>query len=133
MAITYQWTIQAMDCVPQEDGHTDVVVTAHWIVVATSSEGKTTVDIDGNTINNPYTSSVYGTQSFTYDASKTFVPYEDLTQEEVVGWVQAGMGVDAVTALQENLDQQIANQVNPPIVTPPLPWAPVPTPPEPVV
>jgi hypothetical protein len=52
MATTYNWTIQAMDCVPQEDGHTDVVVTAHWNVSAT----------DGT-----YTASVYGTQSFTYD------------------------------------------------------------------
>jgi len=108
MATTYQWTIQAMDCVPQEDGHTDVVVTAHWVVTAT----------DGI-----YNSSGYGTQSFTYDAGKAFIPYESLTESEVVGWVQAGMGVDAVTALQESLDQQIANQINPPIVTPPLPWA----------
>jgi hypothetical protein len=117
MTTTYQWTIQAMDCVPQEDGHTDVVVVAHWNVSAT----------DG-----AYTSSVYGTQSFTYDPETSFTPYDQLTQEQVVGWVQAGMGIDAVTALQENLDQQIANQVNPPIVTPPLPWAPAPAPFEPV-
>jgi hypothetical protein len=103
----YQWNIQALDCVPQEDGKTDVVVTAHWTVSAT----------DGT-----YTSSAYGTQSFTYDASKAFIPYADLTLSEVVGWVQAAMGVYAVTALQENLDKQIENQINPPIVTPPLPW-----------
>jgi hypothetical protein len=103
----YQWNIQALDCVPQEDGKTDVVVTAHWTVSAT----------DGT-----YTSSAYGTQSFTYDASKAFIPYADLTLSEVVAWVQAAMGVDAVTALQESLDKQIQDQINPPIVTPPLPW-----------
>ncbi len=108
MATTYQWDIQALDCVPQEDGLTDVVVTAHWTVSAT----------DGT-----YNASSYGTQSFTYVPASPFTPYADLTQEQVVGWVQAGMGIDAVTALQENLDQQIANQINPPIVTPPLPWA----------
>ena len=122
MANTYNWTIQAMDCVPQEDGHTDVVVTAHWIVVATSSEGKTTVDIDGNTINNPYTASVYGTQSFTLEQGGSFTPYADLTQEQVVGWVQAGMGAEGVASLEANLNTQIENQINPPIVTPPLPW-----------
>ena len=111
MATTYQWTIQAMDCVPQEDGHTDVVVTAHWNVSAT----------DGT-----YTSSVYGTQSFTYDASKTFIPYASLTQAEVVTWVQDSMGAEGVASLEANLDTQIANQINPPIVTPPLPWAPAP-------
>jgi hypothetical protein len=114
MTTTYQWTIKAMDCVPQEDGHTDVVVTANWTVSAT----------DGT-----YTSSAYGTQSFAYDAGKAFIPYANLTQDEVIGWVQSAMGVDSVTALQENLDKQIENQINPPIVTPPLPWVPAPTPP----
>jgi len=107
MATTYNWTISAMDCVPQEDGKTDVVVTAHWSVSAT----------DGT-----YIAGAYGTQSFVYDAGKSFTPFADLTQDQVVGWVQESMGIDAVTALQQNIDQQIANQVNPPIVTPPLPW-----------
>jgi hypothetical protein len=103
----YQWNIQALDCIPQENGKTDVVVTAHWTVSAT----------DGT-----YISSAYGTQSFTYDASKAFIPYADLTQDEVIAWVQDGMGIDAVTALQQNLETQIQNQINPPIVTPVLPW-----------
>jgi hypothetical protein len=127
MTTTYQWNIQQLDCVPQEDGKTDVVLTAHWAVIAISSEGKTIIDSDGNSAISPYTANVYGTQSFTYDSGKAFIPYADLTQNEVVGWVQAGMGIDAVTALQENLDQQIQNQINPPIVTPTLPWVPAPT------
>jgi hypothetical protein len=111
MTTTYNWTISAMDCVPQEDGHTDVVVVAHWNVSAT----------DGT-----YTSSVYGTQSFTYNPETSFTPYADLTQEQVVGWVQAGMGAEGVASLEANLDTQIENQINPPIVTPPLPWVPAP-------
>ena len=30
MATTYNWTISQLDCKPQEDGETDVVVVAHW-------------------------------------------------------------------------------------------------------
>ena len=108
MATTYNWTIQAMDCVPQEDEHTDVVVTAHWNVSAT----------DGT-----YTSSVYGTQSFTYDSGKAFIPYDILTEPEVIAWVQGAMGAEGVASLEANLNTQIENQINPPIVTPPLPWA----------
>jgi hypothetical protein len=108
MTTTYNWTIQAMDCVPQENGQTDVVVTAHWNLLAT----------DGI-----YTSSAYGTQSFTYDAGKAFIPYANLTQAEVVAWVQDIMGEERVASLQANLNTQIENQINPPIVTPPLPWA----------
>jgi hypothetical protein len=105
---TYQWNIAALNCKPQEEGNTDVVVTAHWTVSAT----------DGT-----YTSSSYGTQSFTFDSTKSFTPFADLTQDQVVGWVQEEMGIDAVTALKESLDKQIEEQVNPPIVTPPLPWS----------
>jgi hypothetical protein len=118
MTTNYQWTIQAMDCVPQEDGLTDVVVTAHWNVSAT----------DGT-----YTSNVYSTQSFTLSQGGTFTPYADLTQEQVVGWVQAAMGAEGVASLEANLNTQIENQINPPIVTPPLPWTPAPTAPAPVV
>lgn len=107
MTTVYEWQIQQMDCIPQENGHADVVVVAHWTVLAT----------DG-----AYTSSAYGTQSFTYNPEASFTPYEDLTQAQVVGWVQAGMGIDAVTALQESLDKQIEDQINPQVVTPPLPW-----------
>ena len=30
MANAYTWVIEAMNCVPQEDGQTDVVITVHW-------------------------------------------------------------------------------------------------------
>lgn len=118
MTITYQWTIQQLDCLPEIQGETDFVVVAHWTVSAT----------DGT-----YSSSAYGTQGFTYNGSKNFTPFNELTETQVVGWVQEGMGIDAVTQLQQSLDQQIADQIDPPIVVPPLPWAPAPTPAEPVI
>ncbi len=45
--------------------------------------------------------------------------YEQLTYKEVCGWLDGSIDV---AALDLNLDQQIENQVNPPIVTPPLPF-----------
>lgn len=105
---TYKWTIAQLECKPQEEGKTDVVVTAHWRVDAT----------DGT--NN---AGAYGSQSFTLTEGADFTPFEELTETQVVGWVQSSMGVDAVTALQENLDKQIEEAANPPIVKPPLPWS----------
>jgi hypothetical protein len=44
-----------------------------------------------------------------------------LAQDQVLGWIWAN-GVDqAVT--EAAVQQQIDNQINPPVVTPPLPWA----------
>jgi hypothetical protein len=102
---TINWVIEAMDCKPQEGDLTNVVITAHWRCNGT----------DGT-----FNATVYGTCSFS-QPGEPFTPYDQLTQEQVLGWCWAsGVNKDAT---EVNIDQQIANQVNPPIVTPPLPWS----------
>lgn len=103
---TYLWNISQMDTVPSEDGLTDVVVTAHWQCTGTQGE---------------YSAQVYGTCSFTLDASKDFIPYDSLTLQEVLNWCWAS-GVDK-NATQANIDTQIENLINPPIIVLPLPWS----------
>ena len=108
MAITNTWAVQQMDCYPEEDGETDVVFTVHWTLTAT----------DGT-----YQGYVYGSQGVSIDPDVPFTPYADLTEAQVIGWVQDAMGPEQVASLEANVAQQIANQINPPVVTPPLPWA----------
>lgn len=103
-----QWYINAMDCKPQDGDLTDFVVVVHW----TRNAKETINDIE-------YFASVYGTQSFSAEDVTDFIPYDQLTYEIVCGWLDGSMDV---AALDLNLDQQIENQVNPPIVTPPLPF-----------
>jgi hypothetical protein len=52
----------------------------------------------------------------------TFTPYEDLTLAQVVGWVQDALGENQVASYEANVAQQIADQIDPPVVAPPLPW-----------
>jgi hypothetical protein len=99
------WTISQLDCKPQEDGLTDVVVTAHWQCTGTQDE---------------YSAQVYGTASFTLEQGAGFTAYADLTQDQVLGWCYAN-GVDK-DATEANVTTQLEAQINPPIVTPPLPW-----------
>ena len=108
MSITNTWTVVQMDCYPEEDGETDVVFTVHWTL--TGSDGT-------------YTGSVYGSQAVTVDPAAPFTPYADLTQDQVIGWAQDAMGAEQVTAFEDNVAQQIADQIDPPVVVPPLPWA----------
>jgi hypothetical protein len=107
MSITYNFSIVAMDCYPEQDGQTDVVFTCHWQLNGT----------DGT-----YNGSVYGSVGVTYEAGSPFTPYADLTQSQVVGWVQAALGSEQVAAYEENVAQQIANQANPPVMQKSLPW-----------
>jgi len=102
---TFTWTITAMDTYPSYEGQTDCVMTAHWTCSGT----------DGT-----YTSSVYATCAIPYEEQDAYIPYADLTQEQVLDWIWEH-GVDQ-TATEEAVAQQIANLVNPPVVTLPLPW-----------
>ena len=102
------WYINQLDCVPQDGTLTDFVVVAYWSRFAKEIINEV-----------EYQSSVYGAQSFSKDDVTNFIPYEDLTYDIVCGWLDASINVEA---LDLNLDQQIENQVNPPIVILPLPF-----------
>ena len=97
-----------MDAYPEEDGETDVVFNVHWTLTGT----------DGT-----YAGSVYGSVGVTLDEGGTFVPYADLTEAQVIGWVKEALGEEQVASYEASVAQQIENQINPPVVTPPLPWS----------
>lgn len=122
MTITYKWVIEAMYCNPSDQGKTNVVSTVHWRVNATSDQMQTVKLIGDATTTAPFSASVYGVQPLTYSPATPFTAYANLTEDMVVAWVKEAMGADAVTALQETLDKQIENQINPPIISPSLPW-----------
>lgn len=107
MANTYTWVISALECYPQHEGHSDVVFTIHWRRQAT----------DGT-----HNADIYGSQSVTLDAEAPFTPYADLTFDQVVGWLESALGPETCAAQIVALDQQIENQINPPVVRPALPW-----------
>jgi hypothetical protein len=106
--MTATWIVEQMNCYPTYDNQTDVVFTVHWRANAT----------DGT-----YNATAYGTAGVTYEAGSPYTPYADLTQSQVVGWVQAALGQEQVDAIEAGLATQIDNQVNPPVTTPKLPWA----------
>lgn len=108
MAINYYWIISAMDTKPSEDGLTDVVQTVHWRRDASFEQ-------DGKT----YIGDVYGAMTCTPPDPMAFVPYDELTFDDVCGWLEANLDV---ASLDVSLAAQIENQINPPIVQLPLPW-----------
>jgi hypothetical protein len=64
-----------------------------------------------------------GTSQFEQEGD-TFTPYADLTEAQVLGWVQDQLGENGIANAQANVEGQINSMINPP-VTPtsePLPW-----------
>jgi hypothetical protein len=108
MATTYKWVVSQLDTAPSEDGLTDVVKTVHWRYQAEQVDGDKT-----------YNAEVYGAMACATPSDTDFTAYADLTYEQVCEWLEAGNNVEA---MELNLDTQIENLKNPPIVNLPLPW-----------
>jgi hypothetical protein len=108
------WSVYQLDTVPQEGNLIDVVITVHW--GRTATEEISTEE--------EYTAYVYGTMGCQTPSETDFTAYPDLTFEQVCGWLDAGLDVESIDAgLQQNID----NQINPPVIVLPLPWVPEPT------
>ena len=109
MANTYTWDCKTVDIYPNHDSHSDVVYNVHWRLNAVSDQQ----DAEGNN----YSASVYGTYAVNADDISNFIPFADLTNDTVTGWVTAGMGNDEVASLKSSLDDQIALLITPTSVT----------------
>ena len=107
--ITYDWNCKTVDVHPQEEGETDVVYNVHWIVTGFSDE----LDPEGNA----YQSTSIGTQTVPLDPESEFIPFDELTNETVVGWTKNAMGEEQVTSIEANIQQAIDLEINPTSVT----------------
>ena len=97
---TFNWTINQMDRLTS-DGF---VVTVHYTVTAE----------DTGT-----TASTYGTIGYTQEPDEQYTPYDQLTEAQVVGWVQTVLGQDVVEASLQSQIDAIKN----PVQETGLPWA----------
>ena len=106
---TFTWAVTAL-YTETIAGEQDYVVIANYEVVGVDST---------------YSASLSNIARFNTESVSPFVPYEDLTETIVIGWIQSELGVDGVNNLEACIQGQIDSQINPP-VTPqsqPLPWA----------
>jgi hypothetical protein len=108
MAITYTWTVDSMSVIQSPDP--DFVVLVQW--TCTGTDGTNTADIGGSTI-------------FATQQGGTFVPYADLSEVLILGWVSDDLGPDGVSNMEATVEGQINSIVSPPIspTIEPLPWA----------
>jgi len=104
--ITYKWIFSAFDCRVDEDGMQDVVTTVHWRYNGTNENG--------------ISAEIYGAQAVGTPTPDAFTPYPDLSEEQVIGWMEETMDVEA---MQLNIAEQIELIINPVYVTLPPPFA----------
>ena len=100
--ITYNWNCKTVDVYPTDGDYTDVVYNVHWIVTGKDE------DISATSI---------GTQVLDTSSITDFIPFDELTNEEVVAWTKATMGDEQVASIETNIASQIADLINPKSVT----------------
>lgn len=108
--ISYAWTIPSLEVAPSDNGLDDVIKAAHWRYRATDSA-------DG------LTAEVYGAHSFAAPAPASYTPFEEVTEADVIGWLEDLIGEEGMDAMNAGLNTQIENARNPPVLACIPPWA----------
>ena len=101
---TFTTTITAMYTLQQPDPN--YVVNALWQVTG----------VDGE-----YTASIGGNTTFDSNQAETFIPYDQLTEATVIGWIPAEALAGAQACVQGQIDSMITPPVSP--QNTPLPWS----------
>jgi hypothetical protein len=114
MATTiFEWVISELNCAVESEGLPDVINKIHYRYNATQEH-------DGKI----YFADTYSVASVTQPNPQNFIPYADVTEAEVISWLEQILPVEAMKLALEN---NIALQINPVEVTLPLPWLPTTT------
>ena len=67
-------------------------------------------------VDGTYIASLSNTARFSTASISPFIPYEELTNDIVIGWIQKDLGVNGVNSIEASIQGQIDSQINPPVV-----------------
>ena len=70
-------------------------------------------DVTG--VDGVYTASLSNVAQFSTESVSPFIPYENLTNDIVIGWIQSELGVNGVSSIEACIQGQIDSQINPPV------------------
>ncbi len=105
MAITYTWNCTTVDTYPTKSDQTDVIFNVHWRLNGVD-------DTEDENVGDSY-----GVVSLDTEDLSTFTAFADITEANVISWVEAALGEDQVASLKASIDAQIAEKITPTVVT----------------
>tara|TARA_R110000782_G_scaffold143379_1_gene236083 strand:- start:1283 stop:1615 length:333 start_codon:yes stop_codon:yes gene_type:complete len=105
MAITYTWNCTTVDTYPTKSDQTDVIFNVHWRLNGVD-------DTEDENVGDSY-----GVVSLDTEDLSTFTAFADITEANVISWVEAALGEIQVAALKASIDAQIAEKITPTVVT----------------
>lgn len=111
MTITYTWKITGLKTKDVSDSKAGAVVQTYW--------EKTGTDENGNA------GMFAGATPFTVDPtddSGPFIPFDQLTEADVLAWIQSVVVGDYEKHINDKIQQQIDEKIKP-VVDAQMPWA----------
>ena len=106
MAITYTWKVTGL--MVQDEGDLEkVAVMSNFSINGTDGE---------------YTGQVSYAVNLLQPDAENFTPYADITEEQAVQWTKNALGEDRVSAMEQEVSDQIAKASVPVPQPTPLPW-----------
>ena len=106
MAITYQWEIMNLHLTQESGSLNNIVNAISWVY-----RGINENHIEGF---------VTGKQELTSPNTEDFIPYNELTQNNIISWLENNIDINP---LKSSIESQIQNNVNYSEYQLPLPWA----------
>lgn len=103
---TYTWTITTIDVTPELNGLSNVVINVNWVFTGANE--------------NNVSGSLPGISEFLSPDSQNYIPYDQLTYEDVCTWLET---VNNMTDLKQKIDITISDVTNPTYGTDQFPWS----------
>ena len=131
MAINHSWIINRLDCWKELQGNTDVVCNIHFGLLTTNDEFPENSVTQNGAVAKPF------------NPAEVVVPYAELTEEIVIGWILQELKVyqqdelgalvldasgnrievgDTLPTIEAEGERQLEELIHPKIVSIPLPW-----------
>lgn len=108
MTIAYKWVAETLFIFPEYQGKNDVVFSVFWRRIAE----------DGD-----YAAELCGEQQIEVKISDAFVSFENLTFNQVVGWLESAIGAQALDDIDSRLTNMISEKINPSTLSVSPPWS----------
>jgi len=105
--VTYNWNCRSVEAYIEQSGNSDVVYKVNWVVTGTSDV------LDPNSPEPFFQYSMVGTQDLNTSDITNFIPFDQVTNTEVVAWTQAAMGPEEVTSIEDNINNILESLINP--------------------
>lgn len=96
---TYTWDVIELGCFQKNETYPDLVVNAKWLYTISDDLGNQT--------------SIEGYTTFNTEQMDSFIPFDQLTKETVIQWIESKENVEKH---KERLANQLKEKLDPPVI-----------------